>query len=87
MSKSNKQTWYKQCTLSSPAADGSGKHVQVAWIPEQFAVVGRKVYFGKKTASPERIWEVDSASDNRISGDYLGERERDYLTQRAASDI
>lgn len=58
-----------------------------AWIPESFAVKGRVVYFGKKTDKPERFWTVDNTPDGRITGEYLGEHERDYLTQREASDI
>ena len=81
----SKNTWYKQCTLI--CENETKRTIQVAWIPEEFATVGRKVYFGKKRQNPEEIWTVDSASDQRITGDYLSERERDHLTQRAASDI
>ncbi len=83
--KSKKNMWYRQCTLTSPTEDG--KMCQIAWIPEKFAVKGRVVYFGKKTASPKRFWTVVSAPAARKSGAYLGEHERDYLTQRQASDI
>jgi hypothetical protein len=80
-----KQSYYKQCTLTRPLEDG--KQTQVAWIPEEFAVPGKKVFFGTKTQPTKEVWTVDSASDQRITGDYLSERERDHLTQRAASDI
>jgi hypothetical protein len=80
-----KLSWFKQCTFISPTEEGHT--VQTAWVPEKFAKVGRKVYFGKKTKTPERIWEVTVAGDKRISSDYLAEHERDYLTQREASDI
>lgn len=86
MANTNKNTYYKQCTLVCQKSEDE-KTTQVAWIPEEFAVVGSKVYFGKKRKNPDEIWTVDSASDQRITGEYLGERERDYLTQRAASDI
>lgn len=82
---SKKQTWYRQCTMTSPTEGGELK--QVAWIPEQFAVEGRTIYFGKKVETPDRLWEVTSVPGTRKSGEYLGEHERDYLTQRSASDI
>jgi len=84
-SKQKSTTWFKQCTFASPAE--KGKTVQVAWVPEKFAVVGKQVYFGKKTQTPERIWTVTKASARRVSNKYLTEHERDYLTQREASDI
>jgi len=52
-----------------------------------FAGVGRTVYFGKKTSTPDRVWTVTGVSDPSISGAYLLEHERDYKTQREASDI
>ncbi len=82
--KSAKDVWYKQCTLSSPTEGGTTK--QIAWIPASFAVIGKVVYLGKKTDNPERLWTVTSAA-GRQSGAYLGEHERDYVTQRQASDI
>lgn len=83
--KSKKTVWYRQCVLTSPIEKGT--KVQVAWIPEHLAVVGKSIYFGKKTNKPERLWVVESASSTRQSGDYLAEHERDYLHQREASDI
>lgn len=83
MDKNNVQ--YKQCVLRSPAE--GGETVQVAWIPAMFAGLGRTVYFGKKTAAPDRLWTVSGVSDPSISGEYLLEHERDYTTQRQASDI
>lgn len=85
MAKDKKTAWYKQCTFRSPSANGFLVHT--AWIPEQFAVEGRKVYFGKKTARPDRIWTVTAAGGHRIPGEYLATHERDYKTQRQASDI
>ena len=85
MAKSKKQGWYKQCTFRSPSE--GGEFVQTAWVPERFAVEGKRVYFGKKTSSPDRVWFVASAGNKRLPGDYVAERERDYKTQRQASDI
>lgn len=84
-SKAKKHTWYKQCMLTTPTE--AGELCQTAWIPEQFAVVGRTVLLGKKSENPTQLWTVKSAPDQRQSGEYLGEHERDYLTQRQASDI
>lgn len=63
--------------------------MHTAWIPEKLAVVGKTVYFGKKEEEPEPdlLWTVASVSDGRVSEEYLAEHERDYKTQRQASDI
>ncbi len=79
------QTYYKQCTMTSPTAEG--QMVRTAWIPEKFATQDRVVYFGKKTSKPDRLWKVVSVPESRISHEYLVEHERDYKTQRSASDI
>ena len=76
---------YKQCVLRSPTEGGETVHT--AWIPAEYAKEGKTVYFGKKTATPDRLWVVSAVGDPAISGTYLGEHERDYLTQRKASDI
>jgi len=86
-SKKQKARWYKQCTFNQPTEQGHRVHT--AWIPEKLAVVGKKVYFGKKAEKPEPelLWTVSSVSDGRVSEEYLIEHERDYTTQRQASDI
>ena len=84
MSKA-KQEFYKQCTFNTPT-DG-GMTTSIAWIPEDKAVVGKQIYFGKKSDAPDRIWTVVSAGDQRFTGEYLQAHERDYKTQREASDI
>lgn len=82
--RKKKTVWYRQCTYESPTENG--KTVGHAWLPEHLAVVGKKIYFGKKTNNPERLWTVTSAG-GRKSEDYLRAHERDYKTQRQASDI
>lgn len=79
-----KTVWYRQCRYSSPTEEG--KTVGVAWIPEHLAVVGKTIYFGKKTDKPERLWTVESVG-GRMEEEVLRDRERDYLHQRKASDI
>jgi len=81
----NKTTWFKQCTFETPCE--GGRTVKTAWVPEQFGVIGKIVYFGKKTDKPDRLWTVISAGSQRKSGEYISDHERDYLTQRQASDI
>jgi len=79
-----KQEWFRQCTFTSPTEDGEVVHI--AWIQEKFAVTGKVVYFGKKTDTPDRLWTVTTVG-GRSDGAYLQAHERDYLTQRQASDI
>lgn len=74
------ETYYKQCEMRS------GDVVQIAWIPERFAEVGRQIILGKRTPDAPR-WTVTVVADMRLAGSYLAEHERDYKTQRQASDI
>lgn len=78
---SKKETMYKQCTLKS------GNSVQVAWIPSEFAKQGKPIRLGKKPAPTDPNWIVEVVSEPEVSGSYLAEHERDYKTQREASDI
>ena len=80
-----KQLWYKQCTYRTPTENG--EMVATAWLPESLAIKGKNIYFGKKTDSPEKLWTITSVSDGRMSDENLREHERDYTTQRQASDI
>lgn len=67
--------YYKQCKLIK------GTTSQTAWIPEKFAVVGKFL----KIKSDDG-WQVMSIG-GRLSEEYVKEHERNYLTQRRASDI
>lgn len=69
-------THYKQCRLVK-----DGTRTQVAWIPEAFAVVGKILRLGFDDG-----WRVASIGGRMESG-YLFRHNRDYLTQRRASDI
>ena len=80
-----KAIWFKQCTFTSKTENG--EMVQTAWIPEKFAVEGKTIYFGSKSDSPERLWIVSSVGDQKMSGEYVADHERDYMSQRQASDI
>lgn len=80
----SQETHYKHCTMRRPASNGT--LVEIAWIPEKFAEVGRKIILGKKTPGAP-IWEVSQVSDLRLPESYLLDHERDYKTQRQASDI
>lgn len=68
-------TYYKQCRLTKGVA------TQVAWIPEAFAAIGKFLRIGSDNG-----WRVSSIGGRMESG-YLFRHERDYLTQRRASDI
>ena len=85
MSKAKKTVLYKQCTYRSPTKNGYT--VETAWLPAKLAIVGKTIYFGKKTNKPDRLWTITSVSDGHVSEQYLLEHERDYKTQREASDI
>ncbi len=73
--KLDNMIYYKQCRLVKHAA------TQVAWIPEIFAVIGKYLRLGDDNG-----WRVSSIGGRMESG-YLFRHNRDYLTQRRASDI
>ena len=68
--------FYRQCSMVKGTAG------QVAWIPENFAVAGSYVMLGDDDG-----WMVESVGPYRQSEEYRREHERDYKTQRSASDI
>jgi hypothetical protein len=72
--------FYRQCTMTK------GTISQMAWIPEHFAVLDKYLRL-KKDGVDEDGWQVKSVGANRIDGEYLKEHERNYLSQRKASDI
>jgi len=83
---SNKEVYYKQCTFESPLENGVTRGI--AWIPEKLAVVGQEIFFGKRedreTAAKYIVTQVP---EFRAAGSYLQKHERDFTTQREASDI
>ena len=81
---SKKEEWYRQCKFEVPTE--TGKKLDVAWIPEKFAKVGKKIYIGEKRPNPEEIWVVTHVFD-RKSESWLVERQMDYKHQRKMSDI
>jgi hypothetical protein len=68
--------YYKQCTMKK------GLGVQTAWIPEEFAKVGKYLRI-----EDDNGWEVISAGTHRMSGQYLVDHEREYLRHRKVTDI
>ena len=79
-------TNYRQCTFRTKG-DALGYSESTAFIPEKLAEVGKQIYFGKKTDNPVRVWTVVSVSSTLFPGEYVHAHERDYKTQREASDI
>ena len=68
-------TTYTQCLLKR------GKSTQTSWIPGKFAHIGKFVKL--KDEDGWKVCEVFSTE----SEEYLLKHERDYKTQRLASDI
>jgi hypothetical protein len=58
-----------------------GSIYTIAWIPSKFAVVGKWLKL-----RGENGWHVLMAG-HTLPSDYVRDHERDYLTQREASDI
>ena len=71
----------KQCLL------GDGIFSHVAWIPDQFAVVGKVIDLRDEKGEWSRGWIVRDVYPQRLKYEYVREHERDYKSQREASDI
>ena len=72
--------FFKQCRLVNC------EKVQTAWIPEQYAHVGRLVRLKDDDGRWDDHWLVCEVG-MRQSGEYVLEHEQDYKTQADASDI
>jgi hypothetical protein len=67
---------YRHCRLKR------GRAQTLSWLPVEFAKVNHVVRLKDVDG-----WRVVSVGDVLISEDYLRTHERDYLSQRQASDI
>lgn len=79
-----KDPWYRQCTYETPSKNG--KKEGTSWIPENLAKIGKKIYFGDKTVTPDRLWTVTFVG-GRQRESFLVEHRLDYKHQRKMSDI
>lgn len=79
--------FYKHTTMHKPLPNDGGIQVHIAWIPEEFAKVG-KVLKLKDPISGEWDdgWVVQSVYA-RQAEEFVLEHSQDYKYQRAASDI
>jgi len=80
---SKKNIWYRQCKFKTVKPPFK---LDVAWIPEKFAKVGKKVYFGDKRENPEPIWEVQEVWARKPESWVVG-HQMDHKHQRKMSDI
>jgi hypothetical protein len=81
MSKKNQH--YTQCTMHK--ATETGTLIDVAWIPSEFAHIGRHLVIRVKGVWVSG-WYVVSKGSARPAH-WVEAHERDYLKQREASDI
>ena len=72
-------TYYRQCMLER--FEFPVRTQQVAWIPEQFAVVGKYVKI-----LDEDGWRVQEVG-SRQSEEYLQDHERDWKGHRQRTDV
>jgi hypothetical protein len=72
--------FYRQCSLRR-----MNGQVDVAWIPEKFAVKGKYLRI-KRGEKWENGWQVTGVYGREAEA-HLFEHERDYLRQRVASDV
>jgi hypothetical protein len=69
----------RQCLMTKSGV------VQTAWIPEDFAVVGKILDF-RSGMTWERGWKVEIVHEPRLEQGYVRERSQDYKHTRQASD-
>ena len=67
---------YKQCTMRKKNT------IDVAWIPEKFAIVGKYLRIGDDNG-----WKVEIVSSVTQTDQENNERSQDYKRTRKASDI
>lgn len=73
----------KHCLLTQ-----AGFVNQLAWLPEEYAVKGRVLDLkDRETKEWSRGWVVGTVYEPILDYDYIRDHERDYKTQREASDI
>lgn len=68
--------FYKQCNIMRD------KTHEIVWLPETMAKIGKILKIKNEDG-----WCVVEVSEGRTDYAYLKEHERNYLTQREASDI
>lgn len=74
---------YTQCIYTQPVTSNTNAiRVGTAWIPTQFAKVGKKIRIDGK----DGVWTVTGVGSTK-SKEYAERASRDYLKQREASDI
>lgn len=59
----------------------------MAWIPEQFANVGKFIKIKKDDGSWDDGWEVTYASENKLDAASADQASQMYKKTRKASDI
>jgi hypothetical protein len=59
-----KPVFYRQCRLAKPHA--GGEFVQIGWIPEKFAVVGKTIRL-RADAAWDDGWVVTTAGGRRLA--------------------
>jgi len=79
-----KEVFYRQCELER--GSGQERRRLVSWIPEQHAVVGKRIRL-KDDGRWSDGWKVISVGETRRPEQEAMDRSRDHLHQRDASDL
>ena len=77
----SKQT-YTQCTYTQPVPSMNGLRIDTAWIPSEFAEVGKTIRIDGKPG----VWTVTQVGSTKSAEDAMADS-RDYLKMRSVSDI
>ena len=83
---SKKTTKYKQVTVEQTYE--GGKRIQVSWIPEKFAKVGKVLSLEDSQGVWSDNWKVTQVNQQVIrTHEQVIERSRSHLRHRSHSDI
>jgi hypothetical protein len=77
--------YLKQCELKREVDHGTV--VQVAWIPDKFAIKGKKLGIKNAESIWEEGWVVNKVFEHRINVDDLLLLQNEYRYTRAVSDV
>jgi hypothetical protein len=75
---------YRQCRFETETS--AGRKVDVAWIPEESARVGQRIYIDEPWADPGEVWVITAVYARRPK-DWVVQHRQDYRHQRKASDV
>lgn len=76
--------WYRQCRFECQT--DRGKKIDTAWIPEESARIGNKIFINEDWADQDLVWTITHVFARQPKSWVVLHRQ-DHKHQRKASDI